>query len=108
MAVADLRLGRFFNPPIETVDGATDMANRCNPVEKGAGRGSSRRAIGYRICRSDKLREGADPCQRAQNHARVDYERLEFLGDRVLGLCVAELLFETFPEAAAKANCRCG
>ncbi|MFC3073020.1 ribonuclease III [Shinella pollutisoli] len=29
----------------------------------------------------------------------VDYERLEFLGDRVLGLCVAELLFRTFREA---------
>ena len=28
-----------------------------------------------------------------------DYERLEFLGDRVLGLCVAELLFKTFREA---------
>lgn len=28
------------------------------------------------------------------------YERLEFLGDRVLGLVVSELLFETFPEAA--------
>ncbi len=27
------------------------------------------------------------------------YERLEFLGDRVLGLCVAELLFAEFPEA---------
>ncbi len=28
------------------------------------------------------------------------YERLEFLGDRVLGLVVSELLFETFPDAA--------
>lgn len=28
-----------------------------------------------------------------------DYERLEFLGDRVLGLAVAELLFREFPEA---------
>ncbi|MGI9365552.1 MAG: ribonuclease III [Rhizobiaceae bacterium] len=27
------------------------------------------------------------------------YERLEFLGDRVLGLCVAELLFEKYPTA---------
>lgn len=29
-----------------------------------------------------------------------DYERLEFLGDRVLGLCVAELLFTTFRNAS--------
>ena len=28
-----------------------------------------------------------------------DYERQEFLGDRVLGLCVAQFLFETFPRA---------
>jgi ribonuclease-3 len=27
------------------------------------------------------------------------YERLEFLGDRVLGLCIAELLFTQFPNA---------
>ena len=27
-----------------------------------------------------------------------DYERQEFLGDRVLGLCVAEFLFEAFPQ----------
>jgi len=27
------------------------------------------------------------------------YERLEFLGDRVLGLCVAEMLFAQFPDA---------
>ena len=28
-----------------------------------------------------------------------DYERQEFLGDRVLGLCVAQMLFDTFPDA---------
>jgi len=27
------------------------------------------------------------------------YERLEFLGDRVLGLCIAQLLFDAFPKA---------
>ncbi len=28
----------------------------------------------------------------------VNYERLEFLGDRVLGLCIAKLLFEAFQD----------
>jgi len=53
----------------------------------------------------------ADPAllQRAVTHPSVsanpgyrggDYERLEFLGDRVLGLVVAEMLFERFPEEA--------
>jgi ribonuclease-3 len=43
---------------------------------------------------------------RALTHASTgtaksaNYERLEFLGDRVLGLCVAELLFKTFKTAA--------
>ncbi len=43
---------------------------------------------------------------RAMTHASTggakvaNYERLEFLGDRVLGLCVAELLFATFRDAA--------
>jgi ribonuclease-3 len=30
---------------------------------------------------------------------RETYQRLEFLGDRVLGLVIAEVLFESFPEA---------
>jgi len=39
-----------------------------------------------------------------------DYERLEFLGDRVLGLAIAQHLFEAFPEApegelARRYNC---
>jgi len=45
----------------------------------------------------------ADPAPyvRALTHgsqASANYERLEFLGDRVLGLVVAEWLFERFPE----------
>jgi ribonuclease-3 len=32
--------------------------------------------------------------------ARGTYERLEFLGDRVLGLIVAEMLLQAFPDAA--------
>jgi ribonuclease III len=36
---------------------------------------------------------------RAKN-AGIDYERMEFLGDRILGLIVAEFLFQTFPKAS--------
>lgn len=42
--------------------------------------------------------------QRALTHSSarkegIDYQRLEFLGDRVLGLLVAEMLYENFPDA---------
>lgn len=54
--------------------------------------------IGYTFSDRERL-------ARAVTHssARIskggNYERLEFLGDRVLGLCVAELLFTTFRAA---------
>ena len=35
----------------------------------------------------------------ARTSRGADYERFEFLGDRVLGLCVAEFLFTTFRDA---------
>ena len=35
----------------------------------------------------------------ARGASRIDYQRLEFLGDRVLGLVVAEMLYRAFPEA---------
>ena len=54
--------------------------------------------IGYDFSDKDRL-------DRAITHASArpgkgsNYERLEFLGDRVLGLCIAEMLFRTFREA---------
>ncbi|MHC1549612.1 ribonuclease III [Phyllobacterium sp. K27] len=36
----------------------------------------------------------------ARSSAGSDYERLEFLGDRVLGLVIADLLFRAYPTAA--------
>ncbi|WP_420605274.1 ribonuclease III [Novosphingopyxis sp.] len=39
--------------------------------------------------------------ERAMTHGstgRPDYQRLEFLGDRVLGLAVAEMLYDQFPD----------
>src|SRR6202040_1480758 len=35
----------------------------------------------------------------AAGSKRETYQRLEFLGDRVLGLAVSEMLYEAFPEA---------
>lgn len=54
-------------------------------------------ALGHRFADAALLR-------RALVHTSVggrrkdSYERLEFLGDRVLGLAIAELLYETFPD----------
>ena len=54
--------------------------------------------VGHQFADRDRL-------QRALTHASLrtgsggNYERLEFLGDRVLGLCVAELLFKNFRNA---------
>ena len=70
------------------------------------------RALAYQFRRPDLLEEalthssasptrgsrsggGASPTEPAKY--RYAYERLEFLGDRVLGLVVAEMLFDQFP-----------
>jgi ribonuclease-3 len=54
--------------------------------------------LGYAF--ADKVRlDRALTHSSARNAGGSDYERLEFLGDRVLGLCVAELLFQTFRSA---------
>ena len=54
--------------------------------------------IGYQFADADSL-------QRALTHASarsgggIDYQRFEFLGDRVLGIVIAEMLFHAFPGA---------
>ena len=59
------------------------------------------RALDYRFRQPELLEEAlTHPSAltiRGANR-RSPYERLEFLGDRVLGLVVAEMLFERFPE----------
>lgn len=54
--------------------------------------------IGYTFTQKDRL-DRAITHASARNAKGSNYERLEFLGDRVLGLCVAELLFTTFRSA---------
>lgn len=58
------------------------------------------RALGHRFKRSDLLvRALTHASVRSSRSARPDNERLEFLGDRVLGLVIAELLLDAEPGA---------
>ena len=54
--------------------------------------------LGHPFGRSDLLREALTHSSAAQGQSGrpASYERLEFLGDRVLGLVVARLLFDRF------------
>jgi len=60
------------------------------------------RRIGYRFTDRDLLKRALTHASAGagQSSAAANYERLEFLGDRVLGLVVAEMLLEAFPEAS--------
>lgn len=70
-------------------------------AERPADQESLAALLGHRFARPALLREAlthpsTDPHQRGA--ASFGYERLEFLGDRVLGLIVAEWLLERFPD----------
>jgi ribonuclease-3 len=59
-------------------------------------------ALGHHFAKSDLLIEALThpSAVRRRGIAKRGYERLEFLGDRVLGLIVAELLWRRFPTEA--------
>jgi ribonuclease-3 len=57
--------------------------------------------LGHEFADPARLDEAlTHPSRRAESGDGASYERLEFLGDRVLGLIVAELLFEHYPDEA--------
>ena len=56
-------------------------------------------AIGYRFRDLAHLDEALTHATAAKGKSRANYQRLEFLGDRVLGLVIAEMLFEAYPAA---------
>ena len=56
--------------------------------------------IGYEFNQKERLDRALTHSSARSVKGGGNYERLEFLGDRVLGLCVAELLFTTFKSAA--------
>ena len=55
---------------------------------------------GLRFRDHERLRRALTHASARSKDAGTDYERMEFLGDRVLGLVVAEFLYEKFPEAS--------
>lgn len=53
--------------------------------------------LGHKFKDKDLLQEALT--HRSASHGRDNgYERLEFLGDRVLGLCIADMLMRAFPD----------
>ena len=56
-------------------------------------------AIGHTFAEKQRLDRALTHSSATPSTKGGDYERLEFLGDRVLGLCIAELLFKTFRNA---------
>src|SRR6202046_675320 len=67
-------------------------------------------ALGHRFDRTDLLDQAlthssVNP-QRSQRRGGGSYERLEFLGDRVLGLVLAEMLLKAYPDEAEGALAR--
>ncbi len=55
---------------------------------------------GHAFADRQRLQRALTHASARSSHAGVDYERFEFLGDRVLGLVVADMLLATFPDAA--------
>jgi ribonuclease III len=54
-------------------------------------------ALGYRFSRRELLREALTHASLSETNGQTSLERLEFLGDRVLGLVIAGLLLDHFP-----------
>jgi len=54
---------------------------------------------GHAFADRQRLQRALTHASARSTHAGVDYERFEFLGDRVLGLVVADMLLAAFPDA---------
>lgn len=73
------------------------MARRSESAERPISSGLEER-IGYSFKDAGRL-QGALTHASARPSGGTDYQRLEFLGDRVLGLVVADWLYEAYPKA---------
>ena len=57
------------------------------------------KSLGYKFKSQDLLARALTHASTRTGSVRTDNERLEFLGDRVLGLAIAGLLVEVYPDA---------
>lgn len=78
------------------------MAKAAKPAEAASGKTSDLDGLadrlGHRFAKPALLNEAlTHPSATGRRGQALSYQRLEFLGDRVLGLIIAELLFREFP-----------
>jgi len=87
--------------PASAADGADDPAQKDLRRRRRRGDGSLEDRIGYRFNDAALLNSALShisALKGARNRAG-SYQRLEFLGDHVLGLVISDMLFRAFPKA---------
>ena len=81
--------------------GAQDAKPQKAPRRRKRGASALESRIGYRFIEADMLESALthiSALKGARNRAS-SYQRLEFLGDHVLGLVISDMLYRTFPKA---------
>jgi ribonuclease-3 len=78
------------------MDGALGPPVQDDPMSASA---ALEQRLHYKFSESALLREALTHASSIAKADDATYERLEFLGDRVLGLAIAEALYEAFPDA---------
>ena len=64
--------------------------------------------IGYRFRNPDLLEEALRHASTAEKGEKRSYQRLEYLGDAVLNLCIAEEMYRIFPACLASISASSG
>jgi ribonuclease-3 len=80
------------------MDGALGSAVQASVKDRGGAAAALEQRIGYAFANRDLLLTALTHSS-AVSDATASYQRLEFLGDRVLALIISEMLIEAFPRA---------
>jgi ribonuclease III len=87
-----MALDRALGPPVPA-DPVSRVAKRLPKTE------TLQERLGYTFKDMDLLVRALTHVSAPGGAGRLSYQRLEFLGDRVLGLAISELLYTAFPQA---------